>query len=59
MVRLYAVVVRDYSVASIEFYWAENATEAEYKAVDAFPTSRYGPTTLVPFVEPREEAPNE
>lgn len=57
MLRLYVVLLKDYSVHYHEFYWAEDATHAQEQAVNAHPTSKYGPIALVPYVDAREEAP--
>lgn len=46
--RLYAVAMRDYSVAFIEFYWAENPDHAMEQAVNSHPTSRHICVAIVP-----------
>ena len=58
MVRFYCVTIRSVATEHVEFIWAENATAARKQAIDAYPTSTYGPVTLVPYVEAREEAPS-
>ena len=57
MLRLYVVLIKDYSIHYHEFYWAKDASDAQYQAIEAHPTSKYGPVTLVPYVDAREEAP--
>jgi hypothetical protein len=59
MLRLYAVVIRDYSVVYVEYYWAEDRDHAKAQAIDVHPMSRYDAVSLVPYVEPRDGAPIE
>ena len=53
--RLYAVVLRDYKVVWIDYFWATDADRAMEQAVNAHPTSRYEAVSAVPYVKPREE----
>ena len=46
--NLFAVAMRDYTVAFIEFYWAEDADHAMEQAIDANPTSRHICVAVVP-----------
>jgi hypothetical protein len=48
-VKLYAVSMRDYSVAFIEFFWADDDEHAMEQAVNAHPSSRHEAVAVVPY----------
>ena len=45
---LFAVAMRDYSVAFIEFYWADDEEHAMEQAINANPSSRHICVAIVP-----------
>ncbi len=51
--KLFAVAIRDYSVAFIDFYWAYSEDDALDKATDDHPTSRIICAAEVEEVEER------
>jgi hypothetical protein len=52
--ELYAVVIRDYKVVFVEFYWADDADHAMDQAINAHPTSRHEAVAKVPYVPSRK-----